>query len=1355
MKNVIVIGLFLFIVLVDSLQPPAFNSMCNIPYSRRINGAEGFLAEYQFNDQYVRPTQSPTVAKNTAGPFPPNPPPFTPFAEISDLILSNSSYRCANHAGLCINPAIRGQGWPAGTPIGDVSMREMASLFKQVPFELGMTVEIWFRKTVESLDTPVPFFALTNCEGPNPLITQTNSGGVSQAAWTLTDCNQGSTNIYDRPTRAYITDAIDLVGACFTTNQQRPNGVGGESTNQAVPWLGQSCTVGFKSQFFAAEAGNSYHPPSEANGDDKGLHYYVHTISPQAAYGCSSSETGPGPNSFSFCSRHKEFQFPGNRWLYSNFFDGFNSAIQSETYQSSSEAFSLFAESCIHSMFNMFSPDLDATSDDCVLNSFTDTTPGEICDPNLWQAQVRKPTSPCSDPPSAYTGSLGLKFGNWNPTSTSTQHQWHGEILYFAIHPNALSYSAVVNNWYAGPPNTPSLNSPVIINMAYCQLIVNFQFAITDYDIRTYSCRNNVLYGILLNIPSPSIGTLFINKSIPLASALLPYRFPAIQPNKQPTTFTFVLNSPVPVNSESFSISYNSDDSNGGGTYSVASTVTFNIPGDIIPTASNFVVTLPYCVVNSSTFTFKVSQPISTQCNTPLKVVITESLGYSLFEVISPTRLIPVNTFPFTTLATSTFMFQTSDPTQYGFGVTWEFHSTDGIKTSSNAFASVNIPAPTPPIVPVSTRVNVPGCTFISSTVTLLVQPSYSGRAGTCGQMTIQFTQPPIDQGTLYYQPTPSSSFVVVPSTPIAYSTQYVYRFQLPDPRLPVAYNSVVRYVVTDSNPTPALHSYGNMTFLMALITPIQQPGNFFISMKQCDLVSSIFFLPVNTNNSLYIPCPGGLNFTILNEPPFPTTQGTLTQSSTGLTGTFVAITTNVSTFPWNQRYQFVPPPFNSKNLTFTWTYRANTGFSEAPIPYSPTSVFTVFVDASDAPLPVATPVRTFNIQAGQYGIINVTGSQGGCPSQNRFSFLTSLIVTAHAGASPTQNGSLFFYDSTQPNNVGARVPSAGIVVQSVSGTVNGISGTYSSYVDPGPGLMLVYNAAFPTGSALNTNSNILGHDSFYFFLQNSQRISTAAGKIQITIINPLQGVSQVLTIQENAQNTPLILRGINVPTGTVGVITNLTGQGTILFHALPISYPFTIAFEPGADQTPPNLVYNPPVNVSGNALGVVHFYMSYPGGLRSPSSYSVTFNVLQVNQPPWFEITPLPPVHIVTDGRVSNVTQGTQQAFNVTLHSLEFPLMPYTLTVSVTSPSIFSMCCQGNIPYYRTVSGGNQNSSSLILYAQRDLLNSFMHPIGFTLQRLLGGLPIQRQYITFTINDNDPTGPLSSTFVIPVDVSH
>src|SRR6185369_12819136 len=94
---------------------PAKNSMCSIPISKRV-GDNFLLAEFQLNDRYVRPLQSATVAKNTAPPL--VPPPFQNLIRVPDLTLSNASYWCQDHAGLCINPQVRGQGWPAGTISG-------------------------------------------------------------------------------------------------------------------------------------------------------------------------------------------------------------------------------------------------------------------------------------------------------------------------------------------------------------------------------------------------------------------------------------------------------------------------------------------------------------------------------------------------------------------------------------------------------------------------------------------------------------------------------------------------------------------------------------------------------------------------------------------------------------------------------------------------------------------------------------------------------------------------------------------------------------------------------------------------------------------------------------------------------------------------------------------------------------------------------------------------------------------------------------------------------------------------------------------------------------------------------------
>lgn len=1342
---------------------------CATPIAQRVDTS--LIAQYNFNDRYVNPSGSPTVAKNTAGPFPPNPPPFTPFAEISNLVLSNASYWCQNHAGLCISPLIQGKGWPAGTPVGDQSLYEMAKQFQSIPFQVGMTVELWFRKTVNVIPhNYVPFVALTACEGPTALgsiqsppttILYNQLEEYFQNPWTLVDCN-GGTPLYNIPTRAYITDAGNKIGACSIVNN-----------DLHLPWLGSNCAVGYMQQMNAVPA--DFSTVTYPGRRNTGLHYYVHTIAAQSSYGCEidgyyqtfifSGHKSSGK--IYFCA--EAAQDFGTGWTYMEYIDGVNPTAG---FNGAFEGMYDAAPQFIHSMWNMFAPDLDWGPDRGIrkFNGYkgpygypVNPGNGETCAPNLWRAQIRQPQVNCMDPPPAYGGSMGLKFGNWNPASvppdlapyeTTTSNQWQGEILYFAIHLNTFSPQAVKNNYNAGPPNTPPVNQPVVIHLAYCQLIVNFQLPISDYDITTLQCPSNQLFGIVLGVPSSSLGTLTTNFSAPITTSQVPYRFPAKY------TLTFVLNNPPPLNPTVVTIPYNSDDNNGGGAYAKPSSVTINIPGATPPSASDFIVFIPFCTPNSTLFNFKVSQPISTQCNTPLNVVITNSFaGFYLFQVISPTRLIPVNTFPFTAPATATFMVQNGDLASFGQGVQWFFHANNGIESSGGfALGSINIATPLPPVLPRSSVVRMTGCSSLSNTFSLSIQAGYPSRYGTCGQLTIQFTQPPTNQGTLYYQTTSTGPFVVVPSTSIAYSSQYNYRFQLPDPRLSTTYTSFVLYTVTDSSPFEPLHSRGNISINVPLLPAMQKPNDFTIRMKQCDLVSSTFLIPVSTNNSLYVQCLGGLNFTILTPPPNPITQGTLAQSRSGLAGTFTNIQSNTSSWIWTQRYEFTPPPYNSVNLSYTWTYEAVTSIDGIHKIYSPVAQFTVIVNASDAPLPKPTTIQNFYVQAGQFGVINMTGIQGGCPSQNNFFVLNALIVTPHAGASPTQNGSLFFYDPSQPNNVGPRIPSAGIVVQLVTGTVNGIMGTYPTYVDASPGLFLVYGPPFPTGSALQTKSNILGHDSFYFFLQNGQRISSAAGKIQITIINPLQGVSQVLSIDENTLNTPLILRGINVPTGAIGVITNLTGLGTILFHALPISYPFSIAFEPGTNQTPPNLVYNPPANVSGNAVGIVHFYMTYPGGLQSPFNYTITFNILNVNQPPWFEITPLPPVSIQTSGAsggpVSNVTQGTSQAFNVTLHSLEFPLMPYTLTISVSSPSLFSLCCQiDHLPYRRIVSGATGNSTSLILYAQKDLLNSFMTPIVFTMNRLIGGPPILRQYISFTVNDNNPTGPLISQFILPVDV--
>ena len=1303
----------------------AQENVCTQPFSNRVT-TSFLVAEYQFNDRILNPAAS--VAVNSRADI---------LSTTANLEVQNSVW-CEGRVGICLTETslVGFTGFPVSSPYGFSGFSVLANTFASQPFEYGYTIEFWFRKTQNSKAGVM--YALTSCQEPMEVSVKSN-------LITLAECSNVPTNQINTKAFAASTGATEgFASITLNDNYYDAN----------YKWQ-----VGSRAEVSLAVPGGldpfaTSYPEVHSNG----LHYYAHTIVGAPNYEEDGCISVPGDIDGIYASH-----FPGggafrqsvvqvgcesfNYWTYSDFIDGqiyFDTSKDANVigYRASSENYDTVnaqLQQNYHSNWNPWLPFIGSP-----------WIQGPGCDPNYWRQQIRAPNPNCQDSsqPPTYSQALNLVFGNYQSEADSSDsaQQWQGEILYFAIQRTVLSASAIKRNWEAGPPNTPPVSSEITINMAYCQATSgNFVLDIFDWDSNQLKCSNNVMTGIIKTFPTGVPGLSMTVNGNTIASGMLPFTFPAAQ-NVQ------ILLATIPVNSLSTHFTYTANDNNGGGAFANTATVTINIAGNTPPTTTDLVtVSMSSCQLQSPNFVFPVFQPIRTACNPNLYVII-ESLpsitNYPLYYLLPNGTGVQLQShqIPFTTLGTTVF-YTISPPVESTelIGL-MTFKAYDGVQTSGVTVFGFQTAAGGPATAANSTQILV-SCRLISLTFTLPITPFPCTRISS-----IQFTIPSPSQGTLYQSSGGTQPYVPVTSSPLPYPPGTTYQFHLTE----VSRNNfqiTIPYIVREAS--SGFENGANLIMSIGALPALQSPSNLTIQFAQCTLSSIPFQLPINLNNSLYNSCPGGLSVTLLGSLPNPTTQGLLSVSTTGINGAYTLITLANPTiiYPGSAYFQFTAPTWNSVNIHYAIKFAFASNYTNN-VAFSTYATLSIFVNASQAQIPKPTITTPISVQAGLSTLIQMTGKLGGCAQQASTNILSWLIVAEPAGSSPTQNGSLFFYDPySLPYFEGERIPGPGIVTQNINGIVNGVSGTYSTYVNPDAAGDVVYSSPFPTGSALRTNNAIIGKDVFYYFIQYGQRFAAYAGTVPIQILNPLQGVSQTITLEENAQDTPVQFTGNNVPNGASAVITSLTGAGKILFHALPIVYPFTIEFEPFTDTTPPVLVYRPPLNTFGHALAIAHFYMSYPGGLISAANYTLTFDVLFVNQPGFFTFVPLPPVYFGANTTITTVNNNTIQAFNTTINNANSipPVYPWTLTVQISSPSTFSLCCLAGNDYNRIINGHPFNSHYVQVYAQQVFLNQFMHYMTFFIKTLSSS--VTTQTILYSIYDNDPVNPKTTNFQFQVNV--
>jgi len=1288
---------------------------CSAPWTTRVNNYP--VAEYQFNDRLGN--QFTNTAINPYG--------ATGIYKITPLTVQ-SPYWCQGRVGICLtspNPSV--SGWPVTSQSGMSGMSAMGKFFGKTPLQTSWTIEFWYRKTQNT--KPGILFALSNCMAQMSI----NSN------WQLSDCSNIAN--YQLNTKAFIASNGPTEG--FGTISDNNN----FASNTFKP------TVAPRSRVNTAKQG-AQEPASAYMGDSNGLHYYAHIIVPTATYGTCYNINGKvdgaslklSHDSISFHHSVAEVACDSldEQWTYGDYIDSIETingntnhlynylSGESDFVNQELEAIGGFPN--YHSLWNPNIP---------VEGNWQSMGPG--CDPNYFREQIAKPNANCNPPnPSSYGSDLNLNFGSYQTNQAGAQF-WEGEILYFGIQATALTPAGVLKNWKAGPPNSPPVSSDVAVNMDYCQKTsAAFTVSIFDWDKDELDCSNNVITAIVRLIPDSSIGTLYVGGVI-VTSVMLPYTFP------RANTMQFILVN-TPKNTVQYGIDYTADDGNGGATeFANTATIVITVQGDTPPVANNFSMTVTECNPTTPLFTFPVSDVNSaTNCNAILYVQIRQVPTPGSFQlwVVYPNQTAQMVTeaqLPYAYVSTTTF-FVTGPAVTSSHRNSIIYNVFDGqLFSPHNSRLVMTYDSGGAPNV-TSVQFITIGCQLISNIFTIPITETFCAPIGT-----ISFTSlPSPSQGVLYYNPNTGSTSVFIPitsSTPFEYVPTATYQFHLPG----VVRNSYsVRINVNAFTVDTYEQGSGVLTILVGALPLLQQPANLNVQFQQCDLQSSPFQLPTNANNSIYVGCISGLQQILTGTLPNPTTQGTLTVSPSGnINGPFISIASLPYIANYNAYFRFTAPTWNSIDIHYSLQFASVSNYTGIP-EFTAFSTLGVYVNASQAKIPMPTVKTSVSVQAGQTIKIDMTGLLGGCASQastNAFNWLIVALPTA--GSSPTQNGSLFFFDPyIIPTFEGARIPSPGIGTTSITGLVNGISGTYSTYINPDPSGELVYAPPFPTN--LDTNAQIISTDAFYFFMQYGQRFSVYAGAVKISTTNPLEGISTSVELLENTQ-VPFQIFGVNVPQGTNAIITSLTGQGEILFHALPIIYPFSIEFAPFTDATLPDIIYRPPANTSGNSLAVATFHMEYTGNLRSPQSYTVTFNVEFVNQPGFFTFVPIEPVYFGANSTVSMVPNNVTQGFNVTLHNTNpnEPIYPWSLSISISSPSTLSVCCLIGNDYYRII-GGAQNSQFIQIYSQRIFLNQFMHSMSF---HMLSTSGLATQFIQYSIYDNDPVDPTTTNFMIEVVV--
>ena len=447
----------------DAASPVA----CSSQFSDRYT--TGLVGDYQFNEGLANPLARTSFNQATS-------PMSRLFGNIS---LTSALYWCSNTntAGICLtNPATSGiplRGFPASTVTG---LNIPALGFEnQINIVGGWSFEFWYRKT--SQNTVGIMMATTAC-GTNVIMLQPASTESYDAQTVnLCDCGQNYAPFMDTcGTAGGQTDNFSPSNPyCFY--QECVQIVNPGQSDQFTYFYGPNIV---NTRAFLGAQGNEdligsgvpatgrpdfpgfVYTQASTQITGLGLHHYVHTINyPEEQYidylDGKIIGTSTTPEGITFWDPYTPFDLQ----------PGFLN-------------------------FNLWQSQINIISTWCTLHP-------SVPDPEYYPCDQR-----------IYGPPLQFSFG-----SNTAEQFWEGEIRYFGIYSQTLTGAQVIQNYEAGPPNSPPVANPFTetINQCSSNSTGSFLLDVVDSDVSELGCIRTITARILLLPPSDQ-GTLFVSTDV-------------------------------------------------------------------------------------------------------------------------------------------------------------------------------------------------------------------------------------------------------------------------------------------------------------------------------------------------------------------------------------------------------------------------------------------------------------------------------------------------------------------------------------------------------------------------------------------------------------------------------------------------------------------------------------------------------------------------------------------------------------------------------------------------------------------------------------------------------------------------
>jgi len=506
------------------------------------------------------------------------------------------------------------------------------------------------------------------------------------------------------------------------------------------------------------------------------------------------------------------------------------------------------------------------------------------------------------------------------------------------------------------------------------------------------------------------------------------------------------------------------------------------------------------------------------------------------------------------------------------------------------------------------------------------------------------------------------------------------------------------------------------------------------LSINQCTGNSTgTFSMNVNDVDQTELGCVRTVTVLITDLPP--SDEGILYISTDTQHVIWTAITAVTNTFyPVNALYQFQNNPFNFLSYQAFITYQAYD-----QVLFSGNGLITITVSAGQAFTPPISLNQTFTAYSnGAYEII-MTQIFGGCPETQQELLSTRQWIIVSIGSSGasltkvTHFGNLYLYNTTTTLGGKTVIGKPVTTLPYARDNSTGLRG----YLDSQPNGQLVY---IPSTSTARSGTNLIYQDNFKFRAVFAENPATFLGVVTINYLNNLQAIPSNVTAIENilteirmqgndhTYDSNNILRP-NIPlssvldtavvqaisgalTGTFYVVLNpMISTDKIVLNSTHLPFAVPLDLVTGLSQSG-RLFYESPLNVSGNSLAFLIFYIANSTGYRS-SSMQITISVSPVNLAPWWtttsiqQITGSGPVNypILAGYNIGHVYWDLPLLFTFQVVDLDPFILPFTFNISLTPQFLLS-----NIGTTVTLPGapvGQPSANLAYFYSGRNGLNS------------------------------------------------